>query len=210
MKYTNEIGVLIVEDEPVIAQNISIYLNNHDFFVSGIAYDDEEALSQLENNTPDAVILDIGLESNMDGIEIANLINSKYKLPFLFLTSYADKETLERAKRVEPGGYLVKPFNEKSLLASLEIAISNYASKNNRPLPGLALDKLNRHLRSGITEREFEVLQQIYNGKTNNQLALDLHVSVNTIKAHIKSIYLKLDTCSRSTTIKKLRELMQG
>jgi DNA-binding NarL/FixJ family response regulator len=204
----DEIRVLIVEDEPVIAKNISMYLDNNDFIVSGIAYDDDEAFSQLQNNTPDAVILDISLDSNSDGIEIAEYINLHHKIPFIFLTSYADKETLGKAKRVEPGGYIVKPFNEKTLLATLEIAISNHAHKSNYQVPELELKKLNRHLLSPLTEREFEVLQNIYNGKTNNQIAETLYVSVNTIKAHIKSGYLKLDTTSRSTAIKRLREFM--
>jgi len=204
----NEIRILIVEDEPVIATNLSMYLNNNDFSVSGVAYDFEEAVTQLQQNTPDAAILDIGMENNDDGINLAEIINSKYRIPFIFVTSYADKETLQKAKRVEPSGYIVKPFNEKTLLASLEIAISNFANKSNRSVPELNLQKLNRHLLSQLTEREFEVLQNIYNGKTNNQIAEALFLSVNTIKAHIKSSYLKLDTSSRSTTIKRLRELM--
>jgi len=204
----NEIKVLIVEDEPVIATNISMYLNNNDFSVSGIAYDYDEAIFQLQDNTPDAVILDIGMENNDDGINIANVINAQYRIPFIFLTSYADKETLQKAKQVEPSGYIVKPFNEKTLLASLEIAISNFANKVNHQSPELDIDKLNRHLLSPLTEREFEVLQNIYNGKTNNQIADAMFISVNTIKAHLKSAYLKLDTSSRSTTVKRLRELM--
>jgi len=204
----NVIKVLIVEDEPVIARNISIYLDNNDFSVSGIAYDYEEAVSQLQNNTPDAAILDISLENSTEGIEIAALINEKYKIPFIFLTSYADRATLGKAKQVEPGGYIVKPFNEKSLLATLEIAISNFAGKSNSEVPVLNMQKLNRHLLSPLTDREFEVLQSIYNGKTNNQIAELLYISVNTIKAHIKSSYLKLDADSRSTAIKRLRELM--
>ena len=204
----NEIKVLIVEDEPVIATNISMYLNNNDFSVSGIAYDYDEAIFQLQDNTPDAVILDIGMENNDDGINIANVINAQYRIPFIFLTSYADKETLQKAKQVEPSGYIVKPFNEKTLLASLEIAISNFANKVNHQSPELDIDKLNKHLLSPLTEREFEVLQNIYNGKTNNQIADGMFISVNTIKAHLKSAYLKLDTSSRSTTIKRLRELM--
>ena len=103
----NEIKVLIVEDEPVIATNISMYLNNNDFSVSGIAYDYDEAIFQLQDNTPDAVILDIGMENNDDGINIANVINTQYRIPFIFLTSYADKETLQKAKQVEPSGYIV-------------------------------------------------------------------------------------------------------
>jgi DNA-binding NarL/FixJ family response regulator len=204
----NELKILIVEDEPVIAENIAMYLNNYDFTVSAIAYDDEEAISQLKHNTPDAVILDVNLESVMNGIEIADHINKNYRLPFLFLTSYADKETLEHAKKVEPWGYIVKPFNEKTLLASLEIAISNFAQRSNQQVPQLSLAKINRHLINHLSEREFDVLQLIYAGKTNQQIAAAIFVSVNTIKKHIQNAYLKLDAASRATAIARLRELM--
>ena len=204
----NEIKVLIVEDEPIIAENIAMYLNNHDFVVSGIAYDDEEARNQLQRNLPDAVILDINLDSETDGIQIADYINKHFSIPFLFLTSYADKETIERAKAVEPWGYIVKPFNEKTLLATLEIAISNFAQRSNQQMPVVNLEKINRHLTTPVSEREINVLQLIYEGKTNRQIADQMYVSVNTVKKHINNSYLKLDASSRSTAIARLRELM--
>ena len=205
----NEIKILIVEDEPVIAKNISMYLDNNDFMVSGIAYDYDEAMKELEHNTPDAVILDINLDSDKDGIDIAAHINKEFHIPFLFLTSYSNKETLERAKVVEPSGYIVKPFNERTLLATLEIAISNFSQRSNQQVPELKMEKINKHLLSPLTEREFTALQHIYNGKTNNQVASLMFVSVNTIKVHIKNAYLKLDTSSRTMAVVRLRELMQ-
>lgn len=204
----SELRVLIVEDEPIIAENISMYLNNNDFVVSGIAYDDEEARSQLEYNTPDAVLLDINLDSESDGIEIADYINRRFQLPFLFLTSYADKETLDRAKQVEPWGYVVKPFNEKTLLATLEIAISNFANRSNQQVPFLALEKINKHLVNPLSEREFEVIRLIYGGRTNQQITEQLFVSINTVKKHINSSYLKIDASTRTNAIARLRELM--
>jgi DNA-binding NarL/FixJ family response regulator len=202
----SKLAILIVEDEPVIAENISIYLDNNDFEVSGIAYDSEDALQQLQQQTPDAVILDINLESEQDGIDIARHINEHYQLPFLFLTSYSDKHTLERAKQVQPAGYIVKPFNERTLLASLEIAISNHAMDMNKGLPALSLDKINRGLLSPLSQREFEILQLLYGGVTNNQMAAQLFISVNTIKTHLKNIYLKLDVNSRLEVMNKLRK----
>lgn len=204
----SKLRILIVEDEPVIAENISMYLDNADFEVSGIAYDSLEARDQLITNTPDAAILDVNLESEEDGIDIAGYINEKFQLPFLFLTSYSDKETLERAKKVKPSGYIVKPFNEKTLLASLEIAISNFVSEKNHSLPPLNLDKINSYLLSPISDREFELLQLLYDGITNTQIAEKLFISVNTVKTHLKSIYLKLDTGTRIEVIKKLRGIM--
>ena len=204
----SKLRILIVEDEPVIAENISMYLNNEDFEVSGIAYDNMEAKEQLHTNTPDAVILDINLSSNEDGIDIANLINSNYQLPFLFLTSHSDKQTLQRAKAVKPSGYIVKPFNEKTLLASLEIGISNHAAEINHSLPKLSKEKINKHLLSKLSEREFEIAQLIYEGMTNTQIAEKAFVSTNTVKTHLKNIYLKLDANTRLQVIQKLRELM--
>ena len=204
----SKLRILIVEDEPVIAENISMYLDNADFEVSGIAYDSLEAKDQLITNTPDAAILDVNLESEEDGIDIAGYINEKFQLPFLFLTSYSDKETLERAKKVKPSGYIVKPFNEKTLLASLEIAISNFVSEKNHSLPPLNLDKVNSYLLSPISDREFDLLQLLYEGITNTQIAEKLFISVNTVKTHLKSIYLKLDAGTRIEVIKKLRGIM--
>ncbi len=204
----SEIQILIVEDEPIIAENIAHYLNNNDFRVCGIAYDDEEAKGFLESGAPDAVILDINLESEMNGIDIAELINSRYHLPFIFLTSYADKDTIEKVKMVKPWGYIVKPFNEKTVLASLEIAISNFAQANKKDQPDISLEKINRHLLSPLSDREFDVLRLIYDGKTNQQIADELFVSINTIKKHINNSYLKLDVDSRTSSIARLRDLM--
>ena len=204
----SKIKILIVEDEPVIAENVSLYLDNHDFEVSGIAYDSDEALDQLKSNTPDAVILDINLESENDGIDIATYINQHYQLPFLFLTSYSDKGTLERAKEVKPSGYIVKPFNERTLLASLEIAISNHAAEKNHDLPKLNMEKMNRHLLSRLSDREFEITEMVYRGMTNTQIAEMAFVSANTVKTHLKNIYLKLEANTRLQVIQKLRELM--
>lgn len=204
----SKLKVLIVEDEPVIAENVSLYLDNHDFEVSGIAYDSDEAFEQLKLNTPDAVILDINLESDKDGIDIAQHINQQYQLPFLFLTSYSDKNTLDRAKQVKPSGYIVKPFNERTLLASLEIAISNHAAEKNQDLPKLNMEKMNRHLLSPLSDREFEMVQLVYDGMTNTQISEKAFISVNTIKTHLKNIYLKLDANTRLQVIQRLRELM--
>jgi DNA-binding NarL/FixJ family response regulator len=204
----SKLRILIVEDEPVIAENISVYLDNNDFEVSGIAYDSKEATEELMNNTPDAAILDVNLASDLDGIDIAGQINLKYHIPFLFLTSYSDKETLQRAKKVNPSGYIVKPFNEKNLLASLEIAISNHASEINSKLPALEIGKVNRHLLSPISEREFEILQSVYEGITNQQISEKHFISVNTVKTHLKNIFLKLDVSSRFGVIARLRQTM--
>jgi DNA-binding NarL/FixJ family response regulator len=204
----SEIRILIVEDEPLIATDIAMHLDNMDFQVSGIAYDSDDALRQLQHNTPDAVLLDINLNATLDGIEIAHLIKEKYQLPVVFLTSFSDRITLDRAKKTDPAGYIVKPFDERNLLATLEISLYNFAQRQNYTLPQLSIDKLNRHLPTPLTDREFDMLRLLYEGRTNHQIADEACVSVNTVKTHINNIYLKLEATSRSTALRRLRSLL--
>lgn len=204
----SEVRVLIVEDEPLIAEDIATALANNDFNVSGIAYSMEDALGELKN-LPDLVLLDINLNGGEEGIEIAKLINERYSLPFVFLTSYSDKITLLHAKNTEPAGYIVKPFTDAGLYATLEIALFNHTQKNKHLFPELTLEKINSVLTNKLSDREFEVTRLIYDGKTNNQIAETLFVSINTVKAHIKNIYMKLDADSRSTVLARLRELLE-
>jgi DNA-binding NarL/FixJ family response regulator len=199
------VRILVVEDEPLIADDIANQLRINDFEVSAIAYDYEDAVYELKFNAPDAVVLDINLGSGKTGVDIAEVINEKYGLPFIYLTSYADKQTLERAKRTEPLGYVVKPFDERNLIATLEIALYNFSQKQKSTQPALNLDKINARILSPLTEREFAVLQQIYEGKSNQQMADSLFVSINTIKTQINSIYLKMEANSRSSLLAKLR-----
>ncbi len=201
----SQIRVLVVEDEPLIAEDIRETLNNVDFEVSGVAYDPETALTELRDNTPDIVLLDINLGANIDGIQIADRINREYKIPIVFLTSYSDRESLGRAKAVRPMGYVVKPFDERNLFTTLEIAMHNFTEATPRVV--LNLNTINHKLLSKLSEKEFEVLEAIFQGKTNLQMANEQYVSVNTIKTHVKNIYDKLDVTSRTQSMVKVRNI---
>lgn len=208
MNVFDRIKVLIVEDEPLIAENLAMYLNNSDFEVVAMAFDYEEALKALEATRPDIALLDINLESEKDGVDLAHHIRKQYQIPFIFLSSYSDKPTIDRVKETEPSGYLVKPFNESSLLTTLEISISNFHRQRNEHVPVLELDKINASLIGKLSEREFEVMQLIYAGKTNQQIAASLYISMNTLKRHINNAYGKLAVNSRTTALARLRALM--
>jgi DNA-binding NarL/FixJ family response regulator len=201
------IKVLVVEDEPLIAIDIEQILNNINFQVTHTAFSVEEALKSLANNTPDAVLLDINLGEEKNGIDIAHIINQQYQIPFIFLTSHADRITLDEAKKAKPSGYIVKPFDERDLLAGLEIALYNHAQRSTLLQPQLSLININKKIATPLTEREFDVLQAMYEGKTNLQMANDLFVSVNTIKTHVSNILLKLDVASRTAAIAMARAM---
>lgn len=200
------IRVLIVEDDPIITEDIRDMLTSVNYQVVGNAYDKEEAIDAIEKLKPDLVLLDINLDGNYEGFEIADHINKTRKIPFLYLTSYSGKEIVNKAKETLPMGYIVKPFNEKELFTSIEIALHNF-SKFVVPLE-LNRETINGLIANPLTEREFDVLKGLYDGKNNQQLADDNFVSINTIKTHIKNIYEKLNTHTRLETINLLNDLL--
>ena len=115
--------ILIVEDEPIIASDIELTLENMGYEVVGIEDNAEDALISIAEHLPDLILLDINLEGDTDGIMLAEDINANYNIPFVFLTSNADKLTINRVKRTHPAGFIVKPFNEKDLQSNIEIAL---------------------------------------------------------------------------------------
>ncbi len=203
----SEIRILIVEDDPLIAADIEQCLNSIDYAVSAVVYSYADAIDELKNRTPDAALLDVNLGEEKDGVDIASFIQEHIKIPFIFLTSYADKQTIARAKKVQPAGYIVKPFDERDLLAGLDIAMYNYAMLQNAQQPKLSIIAINKVLKNPLSQREFEILEALYEGKTNQQLAELFYVSVNTIKTHVYSLYTKLDVSSRTEAIAKIRRL---
>jgi PAS domain S-box-containing protein len=119
--------ILVVEDESIVAKDIQKTLEKLGYEVPATASSAASAYQRLEEFEPDLVFLDIRLKGEEDGIDIANHIKEKYNIPVIFLTSYVDQETLDRAKVTEPYGYIVKPFNESDLKTTVEMALFKYS-----------------------------------------------------------------------------------
>ncbi|MCX7788954.1 MAG: EAL domain-containing protein [Spirochaetes bacterium] len=115
--------ILIVEDEKIIALDLKRRLLDFGFEVIGIIPTGEDALTVAEKEVPDLILMDIMLKGEMDGIEAAKQIRHSLDIPVVFLTSYSDQDTLERAKQAEPFGYILKPFKERELLTTIEIVL---------------------------------------------------------------------------------------
>lgn len=128
----SKLKILIVEDELVIAEDLKEILEELGYEVCGIAISSREALALIDEKSPDLALLDVQIKGGKDGIELAAEINENYHLPFIMLTSHADIHTINRAKAVNPYGYLVKPFNEKEILAGIELAMANFTKEQSR------------------------------------------------------------------------------
>jgi len=118
--------ILVVEDESIVAKDIQNTLIKLGYEVPATASSAASAYEKLELIKPDLVFLDIKLKGEEDGIHIAEHIKEKYNIPVIFLTSYVDQITLDRAKVTEPYGYIVKPFNESDLKTTVEMALFKF------------------------------------------------------------------------------------
>jgi len=119
----SKINILIVEDEPLIADDIAMILEKNNYIISDIVDNAEDALLHLASHAVNLILLDVNIEGDIDGIKLAHLINKKHQTPFIFLTSYYDNNTLTRAKAANPRSYIVKPFDEGDLVANIELAL---------------------------------------------------------------------------------------
>ncbi len=118
--------ILVVEDEHIVAMGIKRMLKSLGYTVTGVASSGEDAISKAESTFPDVVLMDIMLKGDMDGVEAAREIRERFDVPVVYLTAYSDNKILERAKKTEPFGYIVKPFDEKDLHSSIEIALHRH------------------------------------------------------------------------------------
>lgn len=125
----SQLKILVVEDEMIIADNICMILEDLGYEVLEPAINYPEAIETIEAENPDLIILDIQLAGKLDGVDLAQTINKDYKIPFIFLTSNSDSQTLERVKKVNPHAFLVKPFKKEDLFSSIELSIHAYQQK---------------------------------------------------------------------------------
>jgi DNA-binding LytR/AlgR family response regulator len=124
-----KIKIGVVEDEIIIARSIISTIDELGYQHCGPSISYSEAVEMIGNHQPDLLLLDITLSGKKDGIDVAEWVNEHGQIPFIFLTAFSDSHTIDRAKKVKPNAYLVKPFTREELYAAIEIAISNFSSQ---------------------------------------------------------------------------------
>jgi diguanylate cyclase (GGDEF)-like protein/PAS domain S-box-containing protein len=116
-------SLLVVEDESVVAMDLDGQLHDMGYQVCGCVDNARDAIDRARADHPDLILMDIVLKGDMDGIAAASVIGSELHIPVLFLTAYSDDQTVERAARTWPYGYLTKPFQNRELRAGIEVAL---------------------------------------------------------------------------------------
>ena len=127
---------------------------------------------------------------------MAEVLTSKYQIPYIFLTSFDDDKTIEEAERHSPYGYIVKPFQDRTLLATIKIAWSNYKKQQSTDL--LSKADIERKLDISLTPQEYEILTKLINGESYKQIAEAQFLTTDSIKYHAGKIYKKLGISGRS------------
>ncbi len=188
--------IMIIEDDEIICEDIHSLILSSGYSVIGTAHNGTQALDMLMNRRPDFVLTDINLGAGMSGIDIAKVIHEKYQIPFVFLTSYDDDDTLQSAQEYSPYGYIVKPFQDRTLLTTIKMALFNH--KNISEKQTIDKESVEQKIGKKLTEQEMNVLKLLVEGASYKGIGEELFISVNTVKHHTKNLYQKLEIKSRA------------
>lgn len=179
--------ILIVEDELIVAENIATILENAGYEVSGMADNADEAIKLVKEHSPTLLICDIYIKGSLNGIELNKELKSVSNFPVIYLTAYGDKKTIESASETEPIAYLVKPFTEKQLLATVNMVMLTLKDQPEKLPPP--------------TKRETEIVTMLAKGYGSKKIAEELFLSELTVQTHRRNLMQKYNTNSSNELV---------
>ncbi|MHB8929679.1 MAG: hybrid sensor histidine kinase/response regulator [Melioribacteraceae bacterium] len=187
--------ILIVEDETIIAMELSHRLTRIGYDVVAAVTSGKEAIKETVELLPDLILMDIHINGSLDGIETARIINSAQDIPIIYLTAFSDDKTLERAKLTEPYGFLIKPFEERELETTIEVALYKRTVGLRQRENELWLDATLKNINDGIITTDID-------GKinfTNNAAIEILSASREDVLGQtVKNVFRVLDYESKN------------
>lgn len=183
------LNILLIEDEFIIAKDIKVLLSKNNFAFVDYARNYEEALDLFLNKTYDLIISDINLNDKKDGIEIITEFSKIKKVPVVYLTAYSDFDIIKRAEKTMPFAYILKPYNNTQLKATINLAILNFKKQSLETTE----NEENSSKLQLLTTREKEVLVTLSSGKITKEIAEELNISTYTVEQHKKNIRKKLN-----------------
>ena len=175
-----KIKIVIVEDEFVIAEDISSKLSQMGYDILSIFDKAEEALPFIIINKPDLLLIDIRLSGALDGIQLINELQKTVRLPVIYITANSDESTYRRARQTNPNAFLIKPFTEANLLAAVDLALYNF-SNNATP------DSISRLVENMIPNFQLIVDQHLFiriNGKFK-KISVDELLFVEAVGSYV-------------------------
>jgi signal transduction histidine kinase len=172
----NNLNILIVEDERIVAEDIKQNLEKLGYRVPAIVSTAKLTFEALKTKDIQLILMDVRLSKKSDGITLAKKINTRYDVPIIYLTAYADKKTLDRAKKTTPYGYILKPFQSQELRSVIETSLYKYQIEKELKASREQLLNLAAHLQSVREEERTRVAREIHDelGQALTALKMDL------------------------------------
>jgi DNA-binding response OmpR family regulator len=121
-------NILIVEDESIVALEISVFVQELGYNLSGTATSANKALEIMASSEVDLVLMDVSIKGDVDGISCASEMKKLYDIPIIYISAFSDDETLHRAIETNPSAYLIKPFNQKELKVAMSLATNTLSA----------------------------------------------------------------------------------
>lgn len=194
--------ILIVDDDRTTANVMQLYLEKFGFVVLDIACSGAEAVDRTRNLKPDLILMDIHLGKGLDGIDTAEVIMKNFHVPVVYVTSHSDDTTLQRAQASNAYGYINKPLRETDLKTTVRLALEkNKNQPESKPAPSVneALHKV-----YNLTPAESRVVSQLIINPDVEVASETLHISVSTLRTHLKHIYRKTETKDKTELIHRI------
>ena len=195
-------SILVVDDDQTTASVMQLYLENFGFKVPDIACTGAESIEKAKKLKPDLVLMDIRLGKGLDGIDSAEVIMQKLHIPVIYVTAYNDEETLERAQMTNPYGFINKPLRDTDLKTTVRFALDK--NKKNPPKKNTPQLEDVLHQVYDLTPAESRVVSKLLDNPDVESTAKALHISVSTVRTHLKHIYRKTDTNRQSALFHKI------
>jgi NarL family two-component system response regulator YdfI len=203
----NKRRILVVDDHFVVREGLKlIFETEENYEVVGEAENGEKALELIEQLKPDVVLMDLNMPK-ISGLEVIKALKGKNnEVPIIILTTFNDDNLIRQGLSLGAKGYLLKDTTRENLIRTVEAAIRGEIllqpeiSRNIFETKKEASESTNS-LNISISERELFILQAIARGCTSKEIAIDMNISERTVKAHLTSIYNKLNVDSRSRAV---------
>jgi DNA-binding NarL/FixJ family response regulator len=201
MEIEKKQGIVVIEDNVELNNVLCEYVKNYEhFFLAGSYINCEDAIENINTTKPRIVLMDIDLPG-INGIEGTKKIKQQHpNADVIIITVFENSETVFSALCAGASGYLTKTIDQQDLLASIKECLAGGAPMSMK-IAKMVVSSFNKNTKSPLTERETEVLTQLSNGKSYNSIAVVLNISKDTVKYHIKNIYIKLQVSNKEDAI---------
>lgn len=205
MEKAGTVRVVIIEDDETIRNGFSFLINASSNYKVGKSYASvENALQHITEDEPDVILLDIELPGIKGLDAIPKLKHLVPDVHILMLTVYDNEENVFKALSRGASGYLTKNDSTEKILDAIREVMEGGAPMSMN-IAKMVISSFHKNHNSPLTKRETEILEQVANGKSRSKIAKEMFIDLETVKSHIKNIYLKLDVHSRDEAIKQAK-----